>query len=167
MPAFDAPTMPSTPTPHSPTTPPTVVSWLGYGGLIPFMALAAASLGYPQHTAWWGPALLSYGAIILSFVGALHWGLAMGLHELSAVQRNALFAWSVVPSLLAWPALLMGGTAGSALLIAGFAAHFAQDIRLARKAALPSWYLPLRLRLTATACVCLAVGAVSKAVTHG
>lgn len=167
MPALDAPTMPSTPTPHAPASPPTVVGWLGYGGLIPFAALAAASVVSPKHLAWWSPALLSYGAVILSFVGALHWGFAMGLRELPAAQRSALFAWSVVPSLLAWPALLVGGAVGSALLIAGFAAHFVQDLRLAGKAALPAWYLPLRLRLTVTACACLAVGAVSRVMAHG
>ncbi len=104
--------------------------------------------------------MLSYGAVILSFVGALHWGFAMGLGTLSASQQNALFIWSVVPSLLAWPALLLSGAFGSAMLIVGFAAHYAQDIRLARQVALPPWFLPLRLRLTATACACLAVGAV-------
>lgn len=53
---------------------------------------------------------------------------------------------------------------GAALLIVGFAAHLVQDLRLASRAALPAWYLPLRWRLTVTACVCLALGAVA---AHG
>ena len=169
MPALDVPSAPtgSTPPPQSPATPPTVVGWLGYGGLIPFAALAVASAVAPEHLAWWSPALQSYGAVILSFVGALHWGFAMGLSDVPAAQRSALFAWSVVPSLLAWPAFLVGGGVGSSLLIAGFAAHFVQDLRLVRKTALPAWYLPLRLRLTATACACLAVGAVSTVMSRG
>ena len=41
----------------------------------------------------------------------------------------------------------------------GFAAHLVQDYLLAARTSLPAWYLPLRWRLTVTACVCLAVGA--------
>ena len=153
--------------PHLPTSQPRVVAWLGYGGLLPFVALAAASVFDPERLAWWSAALISYGAVILSFVGALHWGFAMGLRAISATQRNTLYVWSVVPSLMAWPAMLLGGTLGSVLLIAGFGLHYAHDLRLARTAEIPPWYLPLRLRLTATACACLAVGAISSVVTHG
>jgi hypothetical protein len=53
---------------------------------------------------------------------------------------------------------------GAALLIAGFAAHLLQDHWLAARTRLPGWYLPLRWRLTVTACVCLALGAVA---AHG
>ena len=51
---------------------------LGYGGALPFLfgAVAAsqqvAILGFaPTHL------LLSYGAVILSFLGGLHWGLSL------------------------------------------------------------------------------------------
>jgi hypothetical protein len=40
----------------------------------------------------------------------------------------------------------------------GFIAHYLQDLRLARRATLPGWYLPLRLRLSAVAVVCLIAG---------
>jgi len=49
-------------------------AWLGYGGLIPFIVLAPASLLDHHHGWTWSDALYGYGAIILSFVGALHWG---------------------------------------------------------------------------------------------
>ncbi|WP_338819061.1 DUF3429 domain-containing protein [Acidovorax temperans] len=160
------------PTPSSspalPTALPTSVAWLGYGGLLPFAALAGIGWWAPGTPLWgtplWGTALLAYGAVILSFVGALHWGFAMVLGGLSDRERTHRFVWSVVPSLLAWPAVLLPMAGGAALLIVGFAAHLAQDLRLASRAALPAWYLPLRWRLTVTACVCLALGAVA---AHG
>ena len=142
---------------------PTSVAWLGYGGLLPFAALACIGWWAPG-TPLWGTALLAYGAVILSFVGALHWGFAMALGGLSDRERTHRFVWSVVPSLLAWPAVLLPMAGGTALLIVGFAAHLVQDLRLASRAALPAWYLPLRWRLTVTACVCLALGAVA---AHG
>ena len=152
---------PATPPSAAPSLPPqlpTPVAWLGYGGLLPFVALAMVGWWAPGNPLW-TTALLGYGAVILSFIGALHWGLAMALPGLDEAERTRLFIWSVVPCLLAWPALLVPSQMGATLLIAGFAAHLWQDHRLARKATLPAWYLPLRRRLTVTACVCLALGA--------
>ncbi|MDE2606130.1 MAG: DUF3429 domain-containing protein [Burkholderiales bacterium] len=140
------------------TVPPRLVGWLGYGGLLPFVGLAVArlmGLG-PAGTA--GNALIAYGAVILSFVGALHWAFAMTLPALSADLRQGRYAWSVLPSLVAWVALLLPAVAGALLLAATFLLHLWQDHRLAKAAdaALPAWYLPLRWRLTAVAVACLA-----------
>ena len=141
---------------------PGVVAWLGYGGLLPFLALAAGALHGGMHADLWRAALFAYAAVILSFVGALHWGIALAAPDLAPRQRSALFAWSVIPALLAWPALLLYAGPASALLIGGYAAHYAQDWRLVSatrtRGVLPDWYLPLRLRLTLVACVCIAAG---------
>jgi len=56
------------------------VRLLGYAGLFPFFAAAAAALLGPPP--WRGAALsalAAYGAVILSFLGAVHWGLASTL----------------------------------------------------------------------------------------
>ena len=135
---------------------PALVAWLGYGGLLPFVVPVLALATDPHHTALWLRVLLGYGAVILSFVGALHWGFAMAHPGVAARQGAALYGWSVVPSLAGWAALLLEPTAGAALLLAGFVAHAVQDLRLSRHLALPAWYLPLRAQLTAVACLCLA-----------
>ena len=145
-------------TDDNPVALPRTVAWLGYGGLIPFLVLMPASLLDHHHGAVWSDALYTYGAIILSFVGALHWGLAMSLPDLEERQRSALFAWSVVPALIAWPSLMLIPTAACLLLIIGFVLHLVQDRRLVHIADLPDWYLPLRLRLTTVACLALGVG---------
>lgn len=134
------------------------VAWLGYGGLLPFLLLGPASLLDHHHSVLWSDALYGYGAIILSFVGALHWGLAMSLPGLSDGQRSACFAWSVVPALIAWPATLFSPLFAAPLLVFGFVAHLLRDRRLARQTELPGWYLPLRLRLSGVAIICLAAG---------
>lgn len=152
---------------QTPVALPRTVAWLGYGGLIPFLALLPASLFDPHHGVVWSEALYGYGAIILSFVGALHWGLAMTLPDLSERQRSALFAWSVVPALLAWPAFLFSPAFAAPLLVFGFIAHYLQDRRLARLAALPDWYLPLRLRLSSVAVICLLAGAFQPVARYG
>lgn len=143
----------------NPASMPRTVAWLGYGGLVPFLLLALGSLINQHHAALWNQALCAYGAIILSFVGALHWAMAMTLPELSERQRSAWYAWSVAPALIAWPAMLISPRLAAPLLIAGFIAHYLQDRRLASQAMLPAWYLPLRLRLSAVACVSLVAAA--------
>jgi len=149
---------------ENPVALPRTVAWLGYGGLLPFLALTPASLLDHHHGAVWSDALYAYGAIILSFIGALHWGLAMSLPELTERQRSACFAWSVVPALIAWPAVLFSPPLAAPLLVVGFIAHYLQDRRLARQAKLPGWYLPLRLRLSSVAVVCLIAGVFASGV---
>lgn len=141
--------------PHSP---PATVAWLGYGGLIPFLGLTGATWLDHHHGSVWSDALFAYGAIILSFIGALHWGFAMSQADLNERQRSACFVWSVIPALIAWPALLFSPPIAAPLLVLGFILHYLQDHRLAKRSTLPRWYLPLRLQLSVTAGVCLIAG---------
>jgi len=138
---------------------PPLVAWLGYGGLLPFAAAALGTLLDPTHRVFWQQALLGYGAVILSFVGALHWAFAMREDEAAA---GPLYLWSVVPALAGWVALLLplllahGAVLGAVLLIGAFGAHYGLDRRLVRRLPLPPWYLPLRLHLSTGASLCLA-----------
>lgn len=138
---------------------PAHVAWLGYGGLLPFIGLAVLVAVDVRRAPLWSDALVGYGAVILSFVGALHWGFAMSARALEPALRRRAFVWSVVPALLAWPATVLGGSAASLILVSGFVVHLAQDCRLAGPAELPAWYLPLRWRLTAIASLGLLVNA--------
>ncbi len=81
------------------------------------------------------------------------------LRDLSASRRTRCFVWSVVPALLAWSAFLFSPMLASFLLVTGFLAHYWQDRLLVAASHLPSWYLPLRFRLTTVACLCLMAGA--------
>ncbi|WGZ92516.1 MAG: DUF3429 domain-containing protein [Candidatus Thiothrix putei] len=91
---------------------PKVMWWLGYGGLLPFFALTVALLlgsDLPLlenvRLDWW---LAAYAAIILSFLGAVHWGVALGMQDtLNERDLGKLLLFSVVPSVLAWFALLL------------------------------------------------------------
>ena len=139
---------------HTPAPLPRPVAWLGYGGLLPFLGLAAAVLLQVEEGLA-RAALVAYGAVILSFVGALHWGFAMTATGLDEAGRTRLFAWSTVPALVAWPALLAPSNVAAMILMAGFIAHYLQDRRLARHQPLPAWYLPLRLQLSSVACLSL------------
>ena len=128
---------------------------LGYGGLIPFyVAVVCIAVGDIRLVTLGDAALRAYAAVILSFVGAVNWGLA--LRGGSGV-RTSVLAWSVVPALVAWVALLFSWGIGYVLLLAGFIASYLGERRYI-KAVAPAWYVRLRSHLTAMACVALVLG---------
>ncbi|CEL29024.1 hypothetical protein SRM1_02372 [Pseudomonas fluorescens] len=142
-------------------SPPRHIVLLGYGGLLPFIGLALLILTSVEYRPFLAVALVNYGAVILSFVGALHWGFAMSVQNMSAELRRNRLIWSVIPALIAWLSTLLPVPLGCLLLIVGFVAHFWQDRQLVRAVNLHAWYLPMRFRLTAVASVCLLIGAIA------
>ncbi len=133
---------------------------LGVGGLVPFVVLAvmlwALPSGYAPTAVRW---LLCYGAVILTFVGALHWGVALVHPEMDDRQRALLMAWSVVPALVAWFALLVDPLAGVVILLLMFIVQLVADHRLVQHVAVTPWFLRLRQRLTFAVVSCLALAA--------
>ena len=126
---------------------------LGLGGLIPFLAagLGAVSLD-PVQAGRMLAALIAYGAVILAFLGAVHWGFALApLPSLPQVQRARLLL-GVAPALIGWAALLMTialpAEAALALLIAGFIATLAAEARAGGQGLVPAGYVWLRWGLS-------------------
>ncbi|MBU3724706.1 MAG: DUF3429 domain-containing protein [Burkholderiaceae bacterium] len=141
---------------------PGLVAALGYGGLIPFLVCVLGQMtGLFADRVNWLYLLLGYGAVILSFVGALHWAFGMTIPELAAGRRQQAYLWSVVPALIGFLALAIPPRLGCSLLILGFALAYWQDIDLASRVPLPAWYLKLRVRLSVVACGCLVIGSFS------
>lgn len=89
---------------------------LGYAGLIPFIGLAILTGIYSgtETASRLAQYNLIYALCIVSFLGAVHWGLAIslsnneqpvylaGLDQAEFETRS--FIWGVTPSLLAWVA---------------------------------------------------------------
>ena len=120
---------------------------LGFAGLIPFLAAALGVWVAPQG--WNLLALdvqLAYGAVILSFMGAVHWGLAMAGGSTAMTYQR--LGWSVVPALLGWLALLLNPGYGLLLMAAGFAGVFYGDLKSIAAGNTPAWYKALRKPLT-------------------
>ncbi len=128
---------------------------LGAAGLLPFVVGALATLDGGALGRRAPGALLAYAAVILSFMGGVHWGLAMSAARPSWLRYGA----SVVPALLGWAALLAGGRAGFVLLAASFASLYAYDRGAVRAGEAPAWYPALRWPLTLVVCLCLALAA--------
>lgn len=120
---------------------------LGYAGLIPFVLGALLTwLVRPDAHPYVTDALAKYAALIVSFLGGVHWGL--GLRQ--RVPSPSRFAWAVLPMLLAWIAVVMPPYAGLAVLGALLVVCYAVDRRIYPAHGLGAW-LVLRFRLSAVA----------------
>lgn len=135
------------------------VAALGYAGLLPFVAcvLGIAVLdGEPRQFAV--RALIAYGAVILSFLGAVHWGLLLRATQ-ARVQRHLVIG--VLPSLAAWAALLLQDRHALAALAAAFGVFWLYEHRVLGPGLLPADYLRLRRSLSLAVCSLLALGLVA------
>lgn len=134
------------------------LAWvLGLAGLLPFLFGLFLTLNGEQARTLVpglspdGPRLmLSYGAVILSFMGAIHWGAALEREP----EAGWPYALSVVPAFygwLIWGLSLMSPGDIALLMIGlalGFAALLVVDLIRGRAGDFPKWYPPLRVVLT-------------------
>lgn len=133
---------------------------LGYAGLIPFVGGALLTWlvrGHPEQHAFVTDALAKYAALVVAFLGAVHWGL--GLKQV--VPSPAPFAWAVTPVLLAWIGALMPPYAGLVVLGVLLVVCYAVDRRAYRAHGAAAW-LTLRFRATVVASLsCFVAAALS------
>lgn len=137
---------------------PTAALALGWAGVIPFAGLSLVTIvasGDAADTAL--RALVAYGAIILSFMGGVQWGLEMVRSDASRGPRTTGLAASVLPALAAFGAVLFAPLIALAILAVGFAGLLAYDLKRVREGIAPAWYAPLRWQLTTA--VVLSLGA--------
>ena len=139
-------------------TGPPLASLMGFGGLIPFFV--CAGVAHSGVAPWAGLALIIigvYGAVILSFVGAVHWGLAM-----QGDRTQRWFIWSVMPALYAWPPIVFLDSRTALLaLVPGFLMCWSVDRRAAAAGLIPAWYMRLRHMLTLGAAIGLAAASLA------
>lgn len=133
-----------------------IVYTLGYLGLVPFVGLSLLTgleikLFESQHFM-----LISYAAIILSFMGAIHWGTSMCINEKISV---IMLVVSVMLALLAWAALLLPAMYSYQLLIVSFSVLCIVDHYLLPIQHYQRWYLNMRVALTTIVVLCLVVSA--------
>ena len=152
---MSTPITPASAIANSPLKPKTDAWALGIAGLLPFVAGAAGLWFLPPD--WAGLAalaLLTYAAVIVSFLGGIHWGLAMPLVQ----TQRGLLIWGVLPSLLAWAGLLLNSAWGLLLMAASLLLCYIVDCQIYRSLGLGGW-IGLRGLLTIVAVVSCLLGA--------
>ena len=119
----------------------------GFGGVLPFLlAAAGVHLSSGDAQAFFIKAFLVYGAVILSFVGAVHWGLIIKADNLDRVSM--LLAIGVLPALLGWCALLCPPLITLLIFSLAFPSLFIYEQFAPVRSLLPDWYMKLRVQLT-------------------
>lgn len=121
---------------------------LGHLGLLPFVLGAALVwMGLaPDLHAFVALALSAYAAIIVSFLGGIHWGILMVARD--AAPRRLL--WAVTPSLFGWVSVVMPPHAGLVIQALLLIVCYLVDRRVYPAYGLSKW-LTLRFRLTLVA----------------
>jgi len=134
---------------------------LGLAGLIPFFGCAlAATLFDGELAARSTLALAAYGAVILSFLGGVKWGVLV--NDKTSLKRWKPIVLSVIPSIIAWLALLLPAIAMLSVLAAGVVYQYFLDSESVHQTELPEWYGRLRLILTTGAVFSLLVGLIAQ-----
>ena len=131
---------------------PQLAKLIGFGGLVPFAGCAV--LMYSDSPSASIVALFAnavYGAVILSFVGAVHWGLTM-----RGDRSPYWYIWSVLPAIMGWLAIVMLEIKISLLALAiAFTLAWSVDRQASLQGLIPAWYMQMRHILTAGATISL------------
>ncbi len=132
--------------------PPAWAILMGYAGLIPFVALAAGFF-WPdgESHSFISHALNSYAVAIISFLGAIHWGLEMRESQ-TATTNPFPWVWGITPSLLAWLSTLLRQPFNFLCLAVLLWLCYRVDQKRYPHYQLESW-LPMRFRLTLVASI--------------
>lgn len=133
----------------------TAAEIVSYAGVVPFVLclLGVALLRDYEYRELAQRIAISYGAAVLAFVGAVHWGLALAGY---LAWRPARIGASVLPALVGVTSTILGGQRGLALLVVGFGMFWLYEHR-GVGSELPADYLSLRRNLSLVVCTLLAV----------
>ncbi|KAI4268668.1 MAG: hypothetical protein L6R35_006741 [Caloplaca aegaea] len=92
------------------------------------------------------PLQMGYGAVILSFLGAIHWGLEWAKY--GGVHGYRRYAYGVVAPAVAWPTLLLPVEYALIAQFSAFTFLYFADARAVVKGWAPPWYSTYRFVLT-------------------
>ena len=141
----------------------------GFAGLIPFVVATLLIWILPDTERFLVfDILIHYAAVILSFIGAIHWGVVMVTFSAEHPDLRETWyrlGWSVTPALVAWLATQMVLSAALVTLILGFFSAFVYDLWSVKKNWIPNWYIRLRKHLTLVVLIALSSALIQSWIT--
>ncbi|KAK9423418.1 hypothetical protein SUNI508_04312 [Seiridium unicorne] len=161
---------------------------LGLAGTIPYLATSFSNvyLSWALNTDWptssnflntilmshdnaryWlgvvEPIQLGYGAVIISFLGAIHWGLEYAEKKPSYPRTQFRYGLGVLASVVAWPTLFMPWQFALTSQFAAFVGLYFADSRATVRGWAPYWYGTYRFVLTAIVGVAIMLSLIGRA----
>ncbi|KAF5243834.1 hypothetical protein FAUST_2679 [Fusarium austroamericanum] len=95
------------------------------------------------------PLQLGYGAVIISFLGAIHWGLEYAEKSPSLQRTRFRYGMGLASSIIAWPTVMLPIEYALTTQFMAFVGLYFADSRAATKGWAPRWYGSYRFLLTA------------------
>ncbi|KAH6845759.1 hypothetical protein B0I37DRAFT_287499, partial [Chaetomium sp. MPI-CAGE-AT-0009] len=161
---------------------------LGLAGTLPYLAtsLSTAVLSWNLNTEWptqssfinaflfnheaaahWlhilEPIQIGYGAVIISFLGAIHWGLEFGERQAAEDRTRLRYGIGVLAPAVAWPTIYMPIEWALTTQFAAFCALYFTDSRATVKGWAPAWYASYRFVLTAVVGSAIVISLIGRA----
>lgn len=96
---------------------------------------------------------VTYGAVMLSFLGALHWGMEFSGYGGHQGYRRLMLG--TAPILLGWPTLAMGPTTALVVQWFGFTGLWYADVKATAHGWTPKWYSQYRFYLSLLVGTCI------------
>jgi Protein of unknown function (DUF3429) len=125
---------------------------LGLGGLVPFVALGLlVTSTEPELVELAVKGIVQYAAVILAFVGALHWGIALAIPHIRLDPTRRRMVWSVMPSFAAWGCAMLAPKLALPLLALALAIAWLVDLFFYSRQGNLTWFIKLRTMLTLVA----------------
>ena len=133
------------------------LAWiLSATGLLPFIGHALFAWVAPgSEAAGLMRSQAHYAAAILTFVGALHWGMVVAGGEAFAAGAGVRLVWSVIPALYAWVMTLYPPAVAVPGLFFGLLVALVVDLLLYRSQPGLRWFMQLRLVISLVAVACV------------
>ena len=128
-------------------------------GTLPFVALSiAVSMHMVPDVHFTVQLLLTYAAIIVSFLSGAHWGVAVTQYTNNRKVAQILIAESVWPALLAWGILFYRDIHIQLLMLTMlYSLMWVVDCLLYERNVIPQWFFELRCIITPIVVVSLYV----------
>ncbi|KAL7928646.1 hypothetical protein V8C35DRAFT_226942 [Trichoderma chlorosporum] len=109
------------------------------------------------------PLQLGYGAVIISFLGAIHWGLEYAEKKPQHDRTRFRYGIGLGASIVAWPTLMMPIEYALTTQFGAFVALYYADSRATRNGWAPTWYAKYRFLLTAMVGLAIVISLVGRA----
>ncbi|KAI0483960.1 hypothetical protein GGR56DRAFT_1669 [Xylariaceae sp. FL0804] len=160
--------------------------WLGLAGTLPYLGTSATTVylswvlnSHPmshaansfiiQHDtaqqllSALEPLQVGYGAIIISFLGAIHWGMEYAATKPDAKRTRFRYGVGLLAPVMAWPTVLLPVEFALIAQFGAFVALYFADARATVRGWVPYWYGQYRFALTAIVGVAIAISLIGRA----
>ncbi|KAI1299896.1 hypothetical protein F5Y03DRAFT_243486 [Xylaria venustula] len=161
---------------------------LGLAGTIPYLgtSISTVYLAWVLNTPWPAPSQfansimispetasqlmatlepiqLGYGAVIISFLGAVHWGMEYAEKIPDQARTRFRYGLGVAAPIFAWPTLFIPVEWALTAQFAAFVGLYFADARATVRGWAPTWYSNYRFALTAVVGVAIAISLIGRA----